>query len=132
MNFGKVSRLDGKTVFALTLYLECRGEPTEGQQWVGWVIKNRAAQGYADGTIKGVCLQPWQFECWNGRDTIQIENGSVYQRIRNWSDQLYDQSIQFDPTGGCDHYNNPKKEKADWVERVTLKRIIGDHHFYKA
>ncbi len=30
-------------VFKMTIYAEARGEHWEGQQWVAWVIKNRAS-----------------------------------------------------------------------------------------
>ena len=43
-------------VFFKTLYAECRGEPRLGQEWVGWVIKNRARRNKSDwggNTIKG-------------------------------------------------------------------------------
>jgi spore germination cell wall hydrolase CwlJ-like protein len=37
-----MASLPDKDVFKKTIYAEARGEPYEGQQWVAWVIKNRA------------------------------------------------------------------------------------------
>lgn len=127
--------MGGKDIFAKTIYAEARGEPLEGQKWVGWVIKNRAYahRSYWGGsTIEGVCLKPGQFECWNDCDDINIRQPDVYQNIRSWSDELYSASMRHDPTGGCDHYNNPAKEGyPSWTRNVEKVRKIGNHQFYR-
>lgn len=128
--------MDGKEVFAKTIYAEARGEPLEGQQWVAWVIKNRAYRNkpyWGGNTIKGVCLQPYQFECWNGRTDIPINEPAVYKKIRSWSDALYDAPHSKDPTQNCDYYNNPAKEGMPaWTKNVDLIRKIGNHNFYRS
>lgn len=128
--------MGGKEIFAKTIYAEARGEPLEGQKWVAWVIKNRAHENrsyWGGSTIAGVCLHPGQFECWNGRSDIHIRQPSVYEDIRSWSDSLYNASMRHDPTGGCDHYNNPDKEGYPaWTNNVELIRTIGSHNFYRS
>lgn len=115
----------GKETFAKTIYAEARGEPREGQEWVGWVIKNRAAKdrSYWGGSRnEDVCKKPGQFECWNGGD-IPIKDQKSYDKIRSWSDRLYDAPMSKDPTGGCDHYNNPDKEGyPGWTNNVEKVR----------
>lgn len=127
---------DGKDIFAKTIWAEARGEDRMGQEWVGRVIKNRAAKKWNGASdIRDVCLAPQQFECWNGRSDIDVssERGK-YDEIRKWSDKLYDEpyNARNDPTGGCDHYNNPSKEKADWTNNVDFVKRIGGHHFYRS
>ncbi|KAJ6634868.1 Spore cortex-lytic enzyme [Pseudolycoriella hygida] len=128
--------MDDKSVFAKTIYAEARGEPEEGQKWVAWVIKNRAEKGrdyWGGSTIRGVCKQPYQFECWNGRNDIEIKEPGAYEKIRKWSDSLYDAPKERDPTGGCDHYNNPATDgDPDWARKISKVRKIGNHQFYKS
>lgn len=68
----------------LTLWAESRSEPIEGQVAVGSVIRNRAIYGagkYGMG-IKGVCLKPSQFSCWNpGTDTNHVRLMEMAARI---------------------------------------------------
>ena len=53
-------------VLARTIYLEARGETHEGRIAVAHVIKERTeAKGRWKDTVLEVCLQPWQFSCWN-------------------------------------------------------------------
>lgn len=124
-----MSRLSEFEVFAKTIFGEARGEPKEGQIWVGWVIKNRAH--YRGQSIKDVCLAPQQFECWNGRNDINTsrEEGT-YRNIYSLAQRIYNASISEDPTGRCQHFNNPQNEDADWIHRATRRKRIGNHVFY--
>ncbi|ODM98103.1 Spore cortex-lytic enzyme [Orchesella cincta] len=117
-------------VLSKTIYEEARGEPEVGQEWVGHVIMNRARQRGI--SIAEVCLQPYQFECWNGRapGDLQIRESGAYEVSKRVARMVMNRT--HDPTGGCDHYNNPTNENADWVNRVTFVRQIGGHHFYRA
>ena len=49
-----------------TIYLEARGESTEGKIAVGRIIRNRMAEKFfSDGTVAGTVLRPWQFSAWD-------------------------------------------------------------------
>lgn len=73
-----------------------------------------------------------QFECWIDCDDIYIDDERTYERIRTWSDALYDAPMSKDPTNGCDHYNNPDKEGyPEWTNNVQKVRKIGAHQFYR-
>src|ERR1043165_8823097 len=101
------SRLSEEDVFIKTIYAEARGECDLGKEWVAWVIKNRARLGnYGGNTIKDVCLADRQFECWNGKDDIEIKEPEAYKDIAKLIKGLGHQ----DPTGGANHYYNPAKE----------------------
>ncbi|CAF3873941.1 unnamed protein product [Rotaria sp. Silwood1] len=130
-----MANLSEREVFRKTIYAEARGEPLEGQQWVAWVIKNRARlnRSYWGGSsIKGVCLHPQQFECWNGRSDIEINEAEAYANISQWADRIFDADSSQDPTGGADHYNNPDKEGyPPWTQNCQKLRKIEHHQFYK-
>lgn len=57
------------TLVAATMWGEARGEGLVGMLAVGGVIYNRVATGRGLwSTLTKVCLQPWQFSCWNVND----------------------------------------------------------------
>jgi hypothetical protein len=124
-------------VYAKTVYAEARGEPVDGQEWVAWVIKNRARlnKGYwGGGSIKEVCLHKGQFECWNGRADIDVTGEpGIYDGILALTTKIRNAAWTTDPTGGCDHYNNPSKEGyPDWTRNCNKVGQIGNHVFYKS
>jgi spore germination cell wall hydrolase CwlJ-like protein len=55
-------RLDGPTLFALTVWMEARGESQDGRAAVALVYLNRTRRKYhSDGTLEGTALAPAQF-----------------------------------------------------------------------
>jgi len=129
-------------ILADTLYLEARGESQQGQEWVAWVIKNRAASNmefWGGNDIRNVCLHPRQFECWNGRNSplvpeeLKPEEKEAWKLAKEIAETVINASLEDDPTGGCDHYNNPSKEGyPDWTENCEKVEKIGAHQFYKS
>ncbi|CAF3791039.1 unnamed protein product [Rotaria sp. Silwood1] len=134
--YGNVITLTEIEVFTATIYAEARGEPYEAQTWVAWVIKNRALlnRSYWGGnTIKGVCLQPGQFECWNDRSNIEINEPEAYARISQLANDIFYANQSQDPTGGANHYNHPAKEGyPPWTQNCLRLRKIGNYQFYKS
>lgn len=130
-------------ILSKTLYLEARGEPEEGIRWVAWVIKNRAKKNrsyWGGSNIADVCLQrsadgTYQFECWKFHDpcTVIISEVTAYNICRRIADEVLREDN--DPTGGCDHYNNPEIESGErtpgWVTNCVEVRKIENHQFYR-
>jgi spore germination cell wall hydrolase CwlJ-like protein len=131
---------------ARTLWGEARGEPSEGQIAVAWVIRNRATRArFADrllghdGAVAWVCLAPRQFSCWNESDP----NRAKLLMLRD--DQCRGQvgvalsvldGLVADPTHGADHYhtiNPPAWASAwppDWAPSMRETARFGGHVFY--
>ncbi len=120
-------------ILTATLYAEARGEEPEGQEWVVWVIKNRAAanRSYWGGSnMRSVCLHPYQFECWNN-GSIYVDDPAAFENCRRIVNSVL--NSDFDPTSGCYHYNNPAIEGyPDWTRNVNYIRKIGNHQFYRS
>ncbi|KAI9556720.1 hypothetical protein GHT06_016511 [Daphnia sinensis] len=121
-----------------TIFAEARAEPELGQRAVAWVIKNRADQNqpyWGGNTIVGVCLQPFQFECWNPDRSHLIDEAirsepEAFNAMDTWLPEVY---LNPDPTDGADHYNNPDKEGyPPWTNNVDPVIKIGNHQFYKS
>lgn len=133
-------------MLARTLWGEARGEPTEGQVAVAWVIRNRAERGRFAGRLFGqegavafVCLAPWQFSCWNEGDPNRTKLLVLAE------DQFVDQlaiasnvldGLVADPTNGADHYHTiepPAWAQAwppDWAPTMRETARFGGHVFY--
>jgi len=125
---------DRETLYK-TVYGESRGEPDDGQKAVTGVILNRAKQdkSYWGGSgVGNVCRHPGQFECWNGKNDIPIHEKQAYERVKRNVDEVLDNPGK-DYAGGCDHFNNPKKEGyPDWTRNCHQRYSKGDHVFYQS
>ena len=121
-------------VLAATLYAEARGEPDEGKIWVLWVIRNRARMNkkyWGGSKIKDVCLHPYQFECWNKRDEIVINDLSAFKKCQAIVEQVMNSNE--DPTDGCDHYINPSVAGyPSWTKNCDPIKKIKNHQFYRS
>ncbi|WP_202949827.1 cell wall hydrolase [Reyranella massiliensis] len=133
-------------MLARTLWGEARGEPTEGQVAVAWVIRNRAARGRFAGRLFGqegavafVCLQPWQFSCWNEGDPnrarlLALRDDQCRGQIGTASNVL--DGLVPDPTDGADRYHTiepPPGAEAwppDWASTMRETARFGGHVFY--
>jgi spore germination cell wall hydrolase CwlJ-like protein len=107
-------------IVTATIVLEAGGEYSEGAMHaVHEVIVNRSAKRQL--TLAEVCLQPFQFSCWNGAEVAsQIIKAKRHPRWRE----------AFGYTGGADHYHadycNPY-----WNKYMKVTAKIGRHIFYK-
>jgi spore germination cell wall hydrolase CwlJ-like protein len=115
-------------IVTATIVLEAGGEYSEGAMHaVHEVIVNRSAKRQL--TLAEVCLQPFQFSCWNGAEVAdQIIKAKRHPR---WREAF---AITLQPvtryTGGADHYHadycNPY-----WNKYMKVTAKIGRHIFYK-
>ncbi|MGH0002624.1 cell wall hydrolase [Pseudovibrio ascidiaceicola] len=126
-------------VLARTLYGEARGESWQGKQAVANVVMNRVKSRRFPNTIERVCLQPWQFSCWNENDP----NSKVIANLQPGHNSRFDQCIEIarsaeqglltDVTGGAEHYYASYIQQPYWVGKSPQSRMttqIGVHKFY--
>ena len=127
-------------IVAKTLWGEARGEGEQGMRAVAWVIRNRAMDDrWPDAPLK-VCLQPWQFSCWNKEDPNlsklrQLDfSDPNYARAYAVAADVLTTSTQCDPTKGANHYlarwlHNSSPPR--WVRSGEKTDTIGEHVFFK-
>lgn len=128
--------LDETDVLIRTVYGEARGESAAGQAAVAWVILNRAAKGRAHmgTTIKGVCLKPSQFSCWNSNDPNRNslltlnKNSEPYKNIGKVVEEVLN-GTRTDDTKGSTHYHT-SRVKPNWANNKNPVVTIGNHLFY--
>ena len=115
-------------IVTATIILEAGGEHSLGaMEAVHEVIVNRSAKRKI--SKRDVCLQPYQFACWNGMQVAsQIAKAKSHSR---WGEAFLitmDTATNF--TDGADHYHadycNPY-----WNKHMKVTAIIGRHIFYK-
>lgn len=132
-------------IMARTVWGEARGEGRLGKYAVAYVIMNRAKANkshYGGSTVRGVCLKPWQFSCWNQNDpnlpklkavqpgdpalneciTIALDVASAANRA--------DYGIA-DPSQKATHYYVDGSPTPSWRKGLKPCAIIGRHLFFK-
>ena len=124
---------------ARTLYGELRGEPTEGQEAVANVIMNRVRSGRYPNSIVKVCLQPFQFSCWNKNDPNYPKIKGLKPGANAKFDECYAVAERVisglvpDATSGALHYYAKYIAAPSWVTKSPKARMtaeIGVHRFY--
>jgi len=136
----KLAKMRDVDVLARLLWGECRGELLRGQVAVACVVLNRVADGRFGRGIKGVCLRPWQFSCFNANDPnlpllIQPPKFAPFEQCEIVA-QLGLDHLLVDPTGGATHYFNPSVVKGGWPASWDKDRMvncgrIGRHVFLR-
>ncbi|AXQ31711.1 cell wall hydrolase [Solimonas sp. K1W22B-7] len=125
-------------IVAKTLWGEARGEPETGMRAVACVIGNRKARhwrgklGFAD-----VCLDRWQFSCWNEKDpnrlrmdAIERNPDAVYIRALTIARELISGQLA-DFTFGATHYfATSLRRRPDWALGKNPCYQIGRHIFF--
>jgi N-acetylmuramoyl-L-alanine amidase len=140
-------------IMARTLYGEARGSTRDDRLACGWVIRNRAViatqfmqkfrrrhPNFGDGSLAAVCLDPFDFSCWNKNDPNRSKldrlilpgslNDKVFFECMMCAMMVIDGTVS-DPTFGSTHYHTvamgwPKA----WGERKNPVITIGAHAFY--
>ena len=119
--------LTEKEVVASTLWMEARGEGKDGIEAVASVIANRAAKSRKP--LKAVCLAPYQFSCWNKRQTTIPSNakGTVWDFCLATADKMV--KGKFKTTLDATHYYCHRTCNPSWGKKLKGRKIIGRHTF---
>lgn len=100
-------------LMAITIYGEAEGEDLTGKAAVGFIIRNRAALWKK--TIKDVCLQANQFECFNkGNKRLSILR-DIAEDIHIFKNKAFNECLLV----------------AQGILQSDLKSTIGNATFYK-
>lgn len=147
-------------ILALTIWGEARGEPLDGRRAVAWTVRNRVeADLYQDGKVDwwgegvaGVCLQPWQYSCWNqvhqGQSqrermlrflladdlsraelTAEAAQNPIVGECMAIAEEVLEGRVP-DPTRGATHYYATWIPEPKWAQGREPSALIGPHRFY--
>lgn len=117
-------------VVALTILAEARGEGKEGMAAVACVIAQRAENRSI--TPEKVCLQKWQFSCWNGKSGSDLDH--LYKSpMADWALYLEEniRNMNRAKIGFADHYYADWIKAPYWAKGQKPVAVIGKHKFYR-
>jgi len=118
-------------IVAITILAEARGEGKRGMYAVACVISKRMKERKKTGAQ--VCLQPWQFSCWNKNDPQRLhlrkllrhELAPYAMMLAKNIDNLQLNFVEF-----ANHYHT-KRVKPYWSKGKRPVATIGNHLFFK-
>jgi spore germination cell wall hydrolase CwlJ-like protein len=139
----KLETMTDIDIMARTIYGEARGEygRIDGGMaaliGIGNVIVNRVnASTWFGGSIRDVCLKPYQFSCWNGADANRVKILGVTEE-----DAIFVQCLDValgvaekrypDLTKGANHYYSSDIAPPKWAANADERVRIGKHRFFK-
>jgi len=113
-------------VLARTLLGEAKANDTESAIAIAHVVLNRMAYPNWPNTISEVCLQPWQFSCWNQNDPNRGRIMAATAKKDKWfkeclqiaDDVIGDVPDNSDPTHRATHYHTPAVHPS-WAKKHT-------------
>lgn len=118
------SSSNNKTLLAMIINGEARGESYEGQVAVGAVVLNRVKHSSFPNTIAGVIYQQGAFTA--------VTDGQINAAIQtSCMNAAQDALNGWDPTGGAIYYYNPRTATSSWIRTRPILRTIGNHVFCK-
>ncbi|AIC31325.1 cell wall hydrolase SleB-like protein (plasmid) [Rhizobium etli bv. mimosae str. IE4771] len=131
----------GQLILARTIFGEAASEPDDGKEAVAQVVMNRTTSGRYPTTVTSVCLQPWQFSCWNANDPnrakimslIPGKGNAKFDTCFAIAGLALNGAINRLPTTVL-HYHADYISKPSWVLKspnAVMVRKIGRHLFYR-
>ena len=139
--------LPARTVVALTLWAEARGQGVTGLAAVAWVIKRRVERRRLN--YQHACLDPWQFSCWNATEDANTRALGRMTHAVLAAQPIDDPSwptclriadgviagVLPDPVFGADHYLTTALFQSakcpGWAKDLTVASVVGAHTFLK-
>jgi len=117
-------------VVALTILAESANQGENGMGAVSAVIAQRALNRNI--TPEQVCLQKWQFSCWNGKSKADLAH--LYNTPQA-AFALYLEkniaNIDRSKVGFADHYYADYIAAPYWAKGEKPCQVIGSHRFYR-
>jgi N-acetylmuramoyl-L-alanine amidase len=124
-------------ILARTLCGEARGEGDTGMKAVANVVMNRVAHPRWWGhDVKGVCLKPFQFSCWNVGDPNRAvilnldDTFSIYRDAIDIARQAIAGNLP-DATDGATSYYARGTPEPRWASGKDACADIGKHIFFQ-
>ena len=126
-----------RDVVAMTILGEARGEGKAGMYAVACVIAQRSIEWKRNGksiTPRQVCLQAWQFSCWNKNDPnrkklpalLKTHQHAAYAKMLATNIN----NLQRNYVGNADHYCHVNTHNK-WTRKGKIIKVIGKHKFFK-
>lgn len=129
-----MSREEHIDTLARTLYGEAKANDVTDATAIACVVMNRVELPNWPNDVESVCLQPYQFSCWNANDPNRTR---IFKATRenHWFSRCLDLAADAvdgklnDPTTRSTHYHTPAVKPAWSRKRKPVYKTYG-HLFY--
>jgi N-acetylmuramoyl-L-alanine amidase len=132
--------MDDKDILSRTLYGEAEANNTRDAIAIACVVVNRMHLANWPDSAAEVCLQSWQFSCWNPNDPnrariLAAKDEKWFLKCQEIADQALQGALGGDITRGSTHYYQSKSKEPFWARGKTPVLIVahtkgGGHCFY--
>ena len=112
-------------IVAQTIAYEASGEPFEAQVWVARVIIVRSIE--RSKTYEEICLQPYQFSCWNKGANLKKRTVNELQIARN----AFQTALQSTNLPKINLYHDSSIKPPYWANKAQFVKQVGRLLFYK-
>ncbi len=117
---------------ARTLYGEAKPHDVQDATAIACVVMNRVALPNWPNDVEAVCIQPYQFSCWNtsdpNRERIFKANGAWFDKCVEIATQAVEKRLA-DPTNRSTHYHTPAVKPA-WSRGKKPVYYTNGHVFF--
>lgn len=117
---------------ARTLYGEAKAHDVQDATAIACVVMNRVALPNWPNDVEAVCIQPYQFSCWNTSDQNRARifkaNGVWFDKCVEIATQAVEKRLA-DPTNRSTHYHTPAVKPA-WSRGKTPAYHTSGHVFF--
>ncbi len=117
---------------ARTLYGEAKAHDVQDATAIACVVMNRVALPNWPNDVESVCIQPYQFSCWNTNDPNRRR---IFRAAGVWFDKCVEIATQAvnhqlaDPTQRSTHYHTPAVKPA-WSRGKKPVYSTAGHRFF--
>jgi hypothetical protein len=117
---------------ARTLYGEAKPHDIQDATAIACVVMNRVALPNWPDDVESVCIQPYQFSCWNTSDPNRARifkaNGAWFDKCVQIAMKAVDHQL-VDPTTASTHYHTPAVKPA-WSRGKKPVYFTSGHMFF--
>ena len=117
---------------ARTLYGEAKANDIQDATAIACVVMNRVALPNWPDDVESVCIQPYQFSCWNTSDPNRARifkaNGAWFDKCVQIAMKAVDHQL-VDPTTASTHYHTPAVKPA-WSRGKKPVYFTSGHMFF--
>ncbi|PZQ48900.1 MAG: hypothetical protein DI551_00790 [Micavibrio aeruginosavorus] len=120
-------------ILARTLYGEAEGQNVQDAIAIACVVMNRVSYPNWPDDVSEVCLQPWQFSCWNTNDSNRARITKA-KRPDKWFEVCYGiaaravEGTLTDVTNGSTHYYATYVAKPKWAKKGNKTPVYRVKH----
>ena len=136
---GDKEQFTDRQIIALTGWGEARGLGSEGMQATINTIQNRLSSGVTwwGKTLRQICIQPWQYSCWNPTDPNRPKLLSVdetnpeYVIALGLADAAFNGQLSDISNQSDSYYDDRMPAMPAWARGLTPRFICGTQKYFK-